>query len=641
MTLLHLYKKQMKYILLALLLIPSIIFCQQDYNINLIPVSLRQNANAVLRYDETVVTIANIGKATVKHKQAITILNETADEYGLYKNNYGKLVSLSDINARLYDANGQKIKTAKRKEIYDRSDDGSSFLTDQRAKLFSFNHKTYPYTVEFEDEEAYNGIYYLPRWLPVADDKFAVQLSVFTVETPLDYNLRYKQFSYPAQPFITTNKTLLYKWELNNYKAVKYEPFMPAWNEVTPSVLLAPTKFSIEGFEGDMSTWEGLGKFQNLLNNNKNILPENIKQKAHELTDNIKSDEEKVKILYNYLQKNTRYISIQLGIGGWQPLPASFVAEKKYGDCKALSNFMVAMLKEVKVNALYTIVKCYENNISSGLYEDFPAPNFNHIITCVPLQKDTMWLECTDQAKSAGYMGTFTGNRKVLAVTENGGVVISTPKFIADENKQVRNIVATLDENGNLTVKSNSILSGTKQEFVHSLLNDNTEEERKSYLNKLIKLPTYSVDKSEFKEVKGKTPVMLETLDITALSYASITGKRMFIVPNLLSKETKLNTDEPRKFDILYKQSYKEIDSIEIKIPAGFTVEMMPKSIDIKNKFGKYKMDFSFNADIVKTIRYYEQDTNKFPASDYVDLAKFYEEMYKADRAKMVLVKKD
>ena len=630
----------MKHLLLILLSAPTAIFCQQDYNVTLIPDSLKQNANAVLRYDETVVTIANIGKATVKHKYAITILNETSDDYGVYKNNYGKLVSLSDISARLYDANGQKIKTAKNKEIYDRSDDDGSFLTDQRAKLFSFNHKTYPYTVEFEDEESFNGIYYLPRWLPVLSDKFAVQQSIFKVETPLDYNLRYKQFCYPNQPTIATSKTLLYRWELKNYKAVIPEPFMPAWNEVTPSVLLAPTKFSIEGFEGNMSTWDGLGKFQNLLNNNKNILPESIKQKIHELTDNIKTDEEKVKILYNYLQHNTRYISIQLGIGGWQPLPASFVAEKKYGDCKALSNFMVSLLKEINIKANYVIILAGDD-IKTGLYEDFPCKYSNHIITCVPLQKDTMWLECTDQAKSAGYMGTFTGNRKALAITENGGVVVSTPKFIADENKQIRKVIATIDNNGNLTAKSNSILSGTKQEFVHALLYDATEEQRKFYLNRMINLPTYSVDKNEFKEVKGKTPIMLETIDITAPSYSSISGKRMFVVPNLFNKESKLDTDEQRKFDIVYRRAYKEIDSIEIKIPAGFTVEMMPKSIDIKNKFGRYKMDFSFNADIVKTIRYYEQDTNKFPASDYVDLAKFYEEMYKADRAKMVLVKKD
>ena len=132
-------------------LLPKTVFCQLNYSVSFLPDSLTQNANAVVRYDETIVSIENIGKAIVKHKYAITILNEFGNDFSIYKNNYGKLVSLSDINAKLFDASGLKLKTAKRKEIYDRSDEGSDFLTDQRAKLFTFGHKIYPYTVEFEE----------------------------------------------------------------------------------------------------------------------------------------------------------------------------------------------------------------------------------------------------------------------------------------------------------------------------------------------------------------------------------------------------------------------------------------------------------------------------------------------------------
>jgi hypothetical protein len=94
-------------------------------------------------------------------------------------------------------------------------------------------------------------------------------------------------------------------------------------------------------------------------------------------------------------------------------------------------------------------------------------------------------------------------------------------------------------------------------------------------------------------------------------------------------------------FDIIYKKAYTEIDSTDIKVPAGYVVEMMPKNIDIKNKFGVYKISYNFSGDVIKTIRYYEQEVSSFPASDYTNLVKFYDEMYKADRAKVVLVKKE
>ena len=128
------------------------------------------------------------------------------------------------------------------------------------------------------------------------------------------------------------------------------------------------------------------------------------------------------------------------------------------------------------------------------------------------------------------------------------------------------------------------------QEYHHALLNDLSEEQRLKILNKEFDLPTYTIDKVELKEVKNKIPEIIETIDITASSYASVSGKRMFIVPNIFNKKQKLNTDKPRTFDIVYQKPYIEIDSVDIKVPVGFLVEMMPKNVDIKNKFGIYKI---------------------------------------------------
>ncbi|MFY7964041.1 MAG: DUF3857 domain-containing protein [Chitinophagaceae bacterium] len=626
-------------IIFFLLILTSLNSNCQEYASNLIPDSLKQDVDAVLRKENLDVLIVDIDKAIVKHKYAITILNENADVFAQYTNQYDNLKSLSDISATLYDGNGVKIKSLKRRDIYDVKADGNNFLTDNRVKAFSFAHKIYPYTVEFEDEQSYDGIYYLPVWSPVMDTRFSVQHSKFTVEVPLDYELRFKQISFAEKPSIATNKKIRYTWELQNFKGLESEIFMPSWNQVLPSVIIAPTKFLIEGFKGDMATWSDLGKFQILLNEGRNNLPDNIKSAVHALVDNVKSDEEKVRLLYEYLQHNTRYISIQLGIGGWQPLPANFVAEKKYGDCKALSNFMIALLKEANIYGYYTIIKSGEKEIGNGLDEAFPVTHFNHIITCVPLPKDTMWLECTSQTESAGYTGSFTGNRKALMITDKGGVVVNTTKFIASENVEQRFSQGELNEKGDLVIKNKAVYTGLLQEFHHSLLNDLSEQERLKLLNKEIDLPTYSIDKLELKEVRGKIPKINEIIDITAPAYAAVSGKRMFVVANIFNKKNKLKSDKPRLFDIVYKKAYTEVDSVEIKVPTGYAVESIPKAIDVVNKFGNYRITFSFNNSVIKAVRYYQQEVNKFPPSDYTDLVKFYDEMYKADRAKIVLVK--
>jgi transglutaminase-like putative cysteine protease len=111
-----------------------------------------------------------------------------------------------------------------------------------------------------------------------------------------------------------------------------------------------------------------------------------MKAEIQQITANCKTPLEKMEKIYGLLQQKTRYISVQLGIGGWQPFDATYVAEKGYGDCKALSNFTKAMLEVVGIPSYYTIIRAGEN--ATEINPAFPANQFNHAILCVPLPKD-------------------------------------------------------------------------------------------------------------------------------------------------------------------------------------------------------------------------------------------------------------
>ena len=117
------------------------------------------------------------------------------------------------------------------------------------------------------------------------------------------------------------------------------------------------------------------------------MLPEKLKQKITDLTKECKTDKDKIKALYNYMGDNTRYVSIQIGIGGLQPMEASKVFSTGFGDCKALSNYMMAMLQETGIPAYNTII----NSKSESLFEDFAsAGQTDHEILTVPLENDTL-----------------------------------------------------------------------------------------------------------------------------------------------------------------------------------------------------------------------------------------------------------
>jgi hypothetical protein len=616
----------------------------QDYNALLIPDSLKENADAVVRYDELDVNIISINKAIVKHKYAITVLNENGDKYAVYSNGYGTFTDLRDINGTLFDENGKKIKSVKKKDIVDMAeDDGYSFITSDREKLHDFFWKQYPYTVEYEDEQEQTGTYFLPYWMALQGQNISVEQSKFTVETPSGYQLRFKQFGFPEQSDMSqTSSRNAFVWQAANLKAIPYETWQPPLDEVTPAVFLGPTDFSWGSYNGNMSSWLNMGKFNLLLNVGKDILPDNIKQEVHSLTDGIKDTVEKIKILYNYLQNNTRYIGIQLGIGGWQPLPATFVAEKKYGDCKALSNYMISLLKEAGISANYVIVNAGKEKMYNGLQADFPAAYFNHIIACVPLQKDTIWLECTSQTKAFGYMGSFTGNRQALLIADDGGHVVNTPNYTMKDNQQIRNISAKLDADGNLTADITTHYTGMEQDELQLQINELNNDKLKESLKANIDLPTYDITSFHYDEHKDFIPSIDETLNLTAQNYAAVSGKRLFIMPDILNREArKLPTISLRKFDIWYRYSFREIDTVNIKLPPGFDLEGMPKDVIIANKFGSYEIHFKIGENIIIATRKLEIQSARFPPSDYPDLVKFYDNIFKADRSKMVLVKKD
>ena len=67
----------------------------------------------------------------------------------------------------------------------------------------------------------------------------------------------------------------------------------------------------------------------------------------------------------------------------------------------------------------------------------------------------------------------------------------------------------------------------------------------------------------------------------------------------------------------------------------------MPKDLTLNSKFGIYSMQCKFGGDKIEVVRDYTRSAGCFPASDYKEFAKFYNDMYKADRSQVVLMKKD
>jgi len=138
-----------------------------------------------------------------------------------------------------------------------------------------------------------------------------------------------------------------------------------------------------------------------------------------------------------------------------------------------------------------------------------------------------------------------------------------------------------------------------------------------------------------------RLPVIHETLDVTASGYARVTGKRIFIDPDILQKSTiQFPEENERKLDFLVKNEFRESDSVEIVIPAGYTTESKPKDLLLETKYGKFQVRTEIRDDKILYYRHFDQYLGHYPAMELKEIRNFYNQIHESDNSQIVLVKK-
>jgi hypothetical protein len=184
--------------------------------------------------------------------------------------------------------------------------------------------------------------------------------------------------------------------------------------------------------------------------------------------------------------------------------------------------------------------------------------------------------------------------------------------------------------------------TGTEQEHADMLIHHKTQQEREKYLNSSLSLATYKVDKFDYRQTKGPVPVVDEYLHISSPNYAIISGRRLFLTPNIFNRSTfRLSGDSTRKYPIEFFDAFTHVDSIRIDIPPGYIVESMPKDVAVSTGFGQYRIGFKFTGSQIEMVRTRTMNRARFPADYYGELVKYFDLVYKADNSRIVLVKKD
>ena len=612
---------------------------EKIYPVSAIPDEIKQGSHAVIRNETMVFELYSPSNATLTFKHAVTVFDESGDDYNLMVVPYNKSTRVVRFDGKIFNSEGTEIDKLKSSEVRDNSAiSGFSLYDDERVRYARMVAPTYPYTVEYEFEIVFTGLITYPSWSPVDDEMVGIENSEFIFKAPKDMEIRYREFNLPSPVSINAEGNgIIYRWELRNQKPVRFEEYMPPHHEIFPVVYMAPVKFSMDGFSGDLSSWKEFGTWIYKLNLERDSVPPTAFQKINDLVSNIKDQKDKIKRIYKYLQENTRYVSVQLGIGGYRAFDALYVDEHGYGDCKALVNYMHALLKCVQIPSFSALVNAGANK--NDIVTDFPSQQFNHVILCVPNSGDTVWLECTSQNVPFGFLGEFTGNRHVLLITQNGGTLIKSPAYPKEINTQVRNGKVEINPEGSAAATIATELKGLQYDQARAYLYADRETQKK-WLYSQINIPDFELKDFSFSEQKDPEPAISETLEISLARYVTTSGKRIFFQPNLMNQIMYTSAVlDSRLYDFNFTWPYIDVDSIAFILPADFHLEFIPDPVEITCQFGTYSARIIPMENKILYIRAIERNQGRYPKEAYPEYREFVRKINSADKMKLVLVK--
>ncbi|TDD99166.1 DUF3857 domain-containing protein [Flavobacterium cellulosilyticum] len=630
-----------KFVYLVFLFFTTFLTAQKSsYSTVSIPDSLKQNANAVVRLEQTDIVISSQRSMNVKKTRVVTVLNEkglgSVDAY----ENYNKRSSIQSIQATVFDNFGNEIKKIKRKDFRDQSvAGGGTIFSDSRVVFLDYTPILYPFTVVYESEVETSTTAFIPSWFPLNDYFLSIEKSIVNVTYPA--NLGFKKMELNFMGFnikkgLDSSTQLSYT--ATNIPAQKPEDLSPTVREMYPKLMMGLEFFNLEGVDGNAKTWNEYGKWfsDKILTGTAELSPE-TKAKMTALVGDETDPIEKAKLIYKYMQEKSRYVGIQVGIGGFKPMLANDVDRLGYGDCKALTNYTRALLFAVNVPSYYT--ELYGGKDKTNIKSDFFSVQGNHAILAIPNGEEYVFLECTDQFNPFGYQANFTDDRDVVVIKPKGGEIVRTKKYENKANSQISSGEYTINQDGDFSGKISIVSTGSQYEKSNTerMQPDEKEAHFKKYWSNIKNL---KINSTKFINDKENVAFTIES-DLSALNYGNLTSNKMMFAVNAFNHNlwgvTRIrNRKNPFEID----RGFFDSDAIEISLPSAFTIEFLPTTIESINKFGEYKAEFvKKDATHFTYKRSFLLKKGMYTKEEYEEYRLFIDQISRNDNAKIILTK--
>lgn len=572
---------------------------------------------------------------------AVTVFDPEGEPDAAFVCFCDKYVSLEGFSGEILDSQGNRVRKIRKSDLQV-SEYSSSLLTDDYRYYFICKHPSFPYTVRYEwKEKCRNGVIGFPAFMPQTSFNQSVRKALYTIRIPAGQSCRYRVRNLDGRKVdirdeVTEDGMRQIRVIATDWPPLYKEPFSPPWSDLLPMVYFAPSAFEFDKTEGNLDTWKNYGLWLYRLQEGRDVLDESLKQRLHELVADCETEREKVKAVYGFLAATTRYVSIQLGIGGLQPAAASEVSRLGFGDCKGLVNYMRAMLKELGIPSTYAVVSTERTN----LIPDFSSANqMNHVVLQVPLPGDTLWLECTNPQLPFGYIHRSIAGHDALLVEPSGGRLCSIPDY--SDSLNVRNVRAEIQilPTGDAVMQVHEGVCLTRYEE-NAAMASVSPERQEELVRSRVGLPRVDVTDWHIEEQKTAFPSLKLDYEVRVEKYGNRTGNRLFVPVNIFRNVPDFSIPHKRTQPIYIERGYVDVDTLCISFPEKYEFETTPSSMAFSSQFGEISSQIVAADKGLGIIHRLVVHKGTYPPDIYADFLRFWQHVSEQYKGKFVLRKK-
>lgn len=504
------------------------------------------------------------------------------------------------------DASGKIIHKFKKSDLQ-RTELSSELASNNYTLMCGYVPPSYPVTVTFEWEmQNRDNIISFPVFFPQEGFDVAVEHASYSIKASggLDVIYSIHNTDLPVVRSDNPDGSTSYSIVADSLQAVEREPSMRPASEIFPLVMFSPRNFSYYNTRGCLDTWLSLGNWVSGLLNGRDELPDDLAARLHDITASCNTEYEKINNIYSLLAEHTRYVSIQLGIGGFQPMSAADVWRKGFGDCKALVYFMKSMLGEVGIKSDYVLISTKYKRLEST------TANFrriNHVILAVPVSgddgaADTLWVECTNPSLPLGYLHDGIAGHDAIVLDDSGCHLQQVPEWSEKDNVWHKDIRISLNGDGRAALSIQSRWSGACYEMADGMVRLDKSERQKT-LCRMFRLPQPEFGSDiDIVNNADSCNVVLDA-DVVSNKYAVPNGNRIMLVPSpSYCPFATEKAGKDRKHDIYEPSGFTYRENISINIPSGFKVEACPADMSYSNVFGHVEMRTSVSGNVINVF---------------------------------------